>query len=97
MTAYIIARIEVTDPEDYKLYAAQTVAMAGKRRAAPCMAKGGAMTQVEGSGPDRHVLIRLSDAAAALGTGTNRTEYQGVLPNCPCGAVRGDLVIVDGV
>ena len=28
MTAYIIARIEVTDPQDYATYAGQTVALA---------------------------------------------------------------------
>lgn len=28
MAAYLIARINVTDPEDYKAYASQTVALA---------------------------------------------------------------------
>ena len=94
MTAYIIARIEVTDPEAYKAYASQTVALA-ERFGGRFLVKGGAMTQLEGSGPARQVVIAFPDRAAAE-TFYTSDEYRAILP-IALRASRRDLVIVDGV
>ena len=94
MTVYIIARIEVTDPEDYKTYASQTVAQAEKA-GGTFLVKGGPMTQVEGSGPDRHVVISFPTREQALAW-YHSPEYQAILPIALRSSTR-DLVIVDGI
>ncbi len=94
MTAYIIARIEVTDLEDYKTYASQTVALAEKA-GGTFLVKGGPMTQVEGSGPDRHVIISFPTREQALAW-YESPEYQAILP-IALRSSRRDLVVVDGI
>ncbi|HEY9021552.1 MAG TPA: DUF1330 domain-containing protein [Paracoccaceae bacterium] len=94
MTAYIIARIEVTDLEDYKTYASQTVALA-EEAGGTFLVKGGPMTQVEGSGPDRHVVISFPTREQALAW-YHSPEYQAILPIALRSSTR-DLVIVDGI
>ena len=94
MAAYIIARITVTDPADYATYAAQTGALA-ERYGGRFLVKGGAMTQPEGQGPDRHVVLEFPDRAAAEAWYAS-PEYQAILPIALRASTR-DLVIVDGV
>ncbi len=94
MPAYMIARIEVTDPEDYAAYASQTVALA-ERYGGRFLVKGGAMTQLEGAGPDRHVVVEFPDRATAEAWYAS-AEYQAILP-IALRASRRDLVIVEGV
>lgn len=94
MTAYIIARIQVTDLEDYKTYASQTVAMAEKA-GGTFLVKGGPMTQIEGTGPDRHVVISFPTREQALAW-YHSPEYQAILPIALRSSTR-DLVIVDGI
>ena len=94
MTAYIIARIDVTDPEDYMTYAAQTVALAEKW-GGTFLVKGGAQTFVEGDGPSRHVLIAFPDKATAEAWYAS-AEYQEILPIALRSSKR-DIVVVEGV
>ncbi|WP_316013209.1 DUF1330 domain-containing protein [Roseobacter sp. HKCCA0434] len=94
MSAYIIARIEVTDAEAYAKYASQTVALAEKF-GGEFLVKAGAMVQKEGSGPQRHVVIRFSDRAAAERF-YDSAEYREILPIALSASAR-DLVIVEGV
>jgi uncharacterized protein (DUF1330 family) len=94
MPAYIIARIEVTDPEDYATYARQTVALA-ERHGGRFLVKGGPMAQLEGSGPARHVVIEFPDRATAEAWYAS-PEYRAILP-VALRASRRDLVIVEGV
>lgn len=94
MSAYVIARITVTDPEDYQTYARQTVALAEKA-GARFLVKGGAQTQVEGLCPDRHVIIEFPDRQRALDW-YNSKEYQRILPIALSSSER-DIVIVDGL
>lgn len=94
MPAYMIARIEVTDPEDYATYARQTVALA-ERFGGRFLVKGGPMTQLEGAGPERHVVVEFPDRAAAEAWYAS-PEYQAILP-VALRASRRDLVIVEGV
>ena len=93
MTAYVIARINVTDPEDYQTYASQTVALAEKS-GGRFLVKGGRQTQVEGNGPDRHVIIEFPDYDTALNW-YNSDAYQRILPIALSSSER-DIVVVDG-
>ena len=94
MPAYIIARIEVTDPEDYATYARQTVALA-ERHGGRFLVKGGAQTQLEGNSPDRHVIIEFSDRQSALDW-YNSDAYRRILPIALSSSER-DIVVVDGI
>ncbi len=93
MPAYIIARIDVSDPADYATYASQTVALA-ERHGGRFLVKGGAMTQLEGEGPARHVVIEFPDRATAEAWYSS-PDYQSILP-IALRSSRRDLVIVDG-
>ncbi|SOH93554.1 Uncharacterized conserved protein, DUF1330 family [Monaibacterium marinum] len=94
MSAYIIARIDVTDAQEYSKYASQTVALAEKF-GGEFLVKAGTMTQLEGTGPQRHVVIQFSDRAAAERF-YHSAEYAEILPIAVASSQR-DLVIVDGV
>ena len=94
MSAYVIARIEVTDPERYAIYAAQTVDLA-QQFGGEFLVKAGPLVQLEGSGPERHVVIRFPDRAAAQRF-YDSPEYGKILP-IALSASRRDLVIVEGV
>ncbi len=93
MAAYIIARIEVTNLEAYKEYASQTVAIA-ESFGGKFLVKAGAFEQVEGSGPDRHVVIEMPDVATAKAFYACDV-YQAILPIALKNSNR-DLVIVEG-
>lgn len=94
MPAYIIARIEVTDPDDYATYAAQTVALA-ERFGGRFLVKGGGQTVLEGNCPDRHVVIEFPDRQTALDW-YNSDEYRRILPIALSSSER-DIVVVDGI
>ena len=94
MSAYIIARINVTDPEDYKAYANQTVALAEKA-GGRFLVKGGMQTQLEGNSPDRHVIIEFPDHETALAW-YNSDAYRRILPIALSSSER-DIVVVDGI
>lgn len=94
MSAYIIARITVTEPEDYASYASQTVALA-ERFGGRFLVKGGAQTALEGNCPDRHVIIEFPDREAALAW-YNSAEYRRILPIALSSSQR-DIVVVDGI
>ncbi len=93
MPAYIVASIEVTNLEAYSKYAIQTAAIA-ESFGGRFLVKSGAYEQIEGSGPDRHVVIEMPDVATAhlfyFGT-----EYQKILPIALKNSKR-NLVIVEG-
>jgi uncharacterized protein (DUF1330 family) len=93
MAAFMIARIEVTNLEGYMKYASQTVACAEKF-GGKFLVKGGPMEQLEGSGPDRHVVIEFKDMAAAKAFYTS-DEYQKILPIALANSKR-DAVLVQG-
>lgn len=94
MTAYLIGRITVTDPQAYQEYARQTVALA-ERYGGRFLVKGGSPTVLEGDAPDRHVIIEFPDRQTALDW-YNSAKYREILPLAQ-GASRRDIVIVDGL
>lgn len=94
MSAYIIGRITISDPQGYATYAEQTVALA-EQFGGRFLVKGGAQTVIEGNCPDRHVIIEFPDRQTAL-EWFNSPEYCRILPLALSASSR-DLVIVDGV
>lgn len=93
MPAYMIARIEVTNPDEYAKYAQQTVALAAEF-GGRFLAKGGPFKQLEGSGPDRHVVVEFPDMETAE-RWYRSDAYQKILP-IALGASSRDLVLVEG-
>jgi len=94
MSAYMIARIDVTDPEEYAIYAGQTVALA-ERFGGRFLVKGGPQEVLEGEAPSRHVIVEFPSRAAAE-RWFNSPEYQRILPIALRASTR-DVVIVEGV
>lgn len=94
MSAYVIARINVNDLEDYQTYASQTVALAEKA-GGRFLVKGGTQTSLEGLNPDRHVVIEFPDHETALAW-YNSDAYQRILPIALSSSER-EIVIVDGM
>lgn len=94
MTAYLMARITVTDPHAYQDYARQTVALA-ERYGGRFLVKGGPQTVLEGEAPERHVIIEFPDRQTALAW-YNSADYRNILP-LALSASQRDIVIVDGI
>lgn len=94
MSAYIIARITVTNLQDYQSYASQTVATAEKF-GGRFLVKGGAQEVLEGNCPDRHVIIEFPDRATALAW-YGSDAYRRILPLALNSSER-DIVLVDGI
>ena len=75
MPAYVIADVEVTDPERYKDYTAHTPASIAKH-GGRWVVRGGETTVLEGEwDPGRIVVIEFPDVDAALGW-FNSGDYQ---------------------
>jgi uncharacterized protein (DUF1330 family) len=92
--AYWIARVTVTDPERYKLYAEATPA-AFNKYGAKVLARGGRYSQLEGEGRPRNVVIEFpsfDDAIACY----RSPEYQQARAH-RLGAGEAEIVIVEGL
>lgn len=94
MPAYIIGEIEITDPESYKRYTAQTPGVIAKH-GGRFIVRGGNGEAIEGSAPKRVVVIEFPDRAAAKRF-YNSPEYQEIL-KIRLSASSGRLFLVDGV
>jgi uncharacterized protein (DUF1330 family) len=92
--AYWIARVTVTDPDQYKLYAEATPA-AFKKYGATALARGGRYSQLEGEGRPRNVVIEFPSFEDALAC-YNSPEYQAARAK-RLGAAEAEIVIVEGV
>ncbi len=92
--AYWIARVTVSDPDQYKLYAESTP-LAFKKYGAVVLARGGRFSQLEGEGRPRNVVIEFptfEDAIACY----NSPEYQAAKVKRRT-AGEAEIVIVEGV
>ena len=94
MSAYFIARIDVSNPDKYVKYASKTLGIVEKF-GGRFLVKAGAFEQVEGGGPDRHVVIEFPDRETARAF-YDCAEYREILPVALANSTR-DVVIVDGV
>ena len=92
--AYIIAHIDVTDPEVYARYTAHTpaaIAAFGGR----FLVRAGRTEAREGAARSRNVLIEFPDFDTAR-TFYDSPQYREILPHALAGSVR-ELMIVEGV
>ncbi|MGF1657827.1 MAG: DUF1330 domain-containing protein [Rubrimonas sp.] len=90
---YVIARIDVDDPEAYALYTARTpeaIAAFGGR----FLVRGGAQRAAEGAARGRQVVIEFPDYAAACAF-YDSDAYRAILPFAWAASTR-DLVLVEG-
>lgn len=92
--AYWIARVTVTDPDQYKLYA-EDAPKAFKKFEAKILARGGRHSQLEGDGRPRNVVIEFSSYEDAIAC-YNSPEYQAAKAKRK-GAGVAEIVIVEGV
>jgi uncharacterized protein (DUF1330 family) len=92
--AYLIARIDVTDPERYAKYTAVTPGIAA-RHGGRFIARGGRYEAKEGTARARNAIIEFPDYDSALAF-YDDAEYREVLPHALAGSER-EIVIVEGV
>jgi uncharacterized protein (DUF1330 family) len=92
--AYWIARVAVTDPEQYKHYVEATPA-AFQKYGAVILARAGRTKQVEGEGRPRNVVIEFPSFEAAVEC-YNSPEYQAAKAKRR-GAGIAEIVLVEGV
>ncbi|MBN7807590.1 MULTISPECIES: DUF1330 domain-containing protein [Agrobacterium] len=90
---YWIARVDVNDAERYKDYVS-TAKPAFERFGANFLARGGAVTQLEGQGRARNVVIEFPSVQHALDC-YNSEEYQAAL-KIRKETADSDLMIVEG-
>ena len=94
MSAYMIALVTVTDPEQFKQYAA-AAGPATAKYGGKYLARGGATSLFEGEMPaERLVVIEFADRAAAE-TWYKSPEYQAA-KKLREGAATGTFMCVDG-
>jgi uncharacterized protein (DUF1330 family) len=94
MPAYLIGEIEITDPETYKTYTAQTPAVIAKH-GGRFIVRGGNGEALEGAAPKRVVVIEFPDRATAKRF-YGSPEYQEIL-KLRLSCSTGRMMLVDGV
>ncbi len=92
--AYWIARVSVSDPDQYKLYAEGAPAAFAKF-SARILARGGRHSQLEGDGRPRNVVIEFPSYDEAIAC-YNSPEYQAAKAKRKT-AGHAEIVIVEGV
>jgi uncharacterized protein (DUF1330 family) len=90
---YLIARIDVTDPDRYAKYVAATPGLAA-RHGGRFIARGGRFVAKEGTARARNAIIEFPDFDSAIAFYED-PDYQAVLPNAIAGSER-EIVIVEG-
>lgn len=94
MPAYIIAQINITDPQKYQEYA-KLAGPASVKHGARYLVRGGAKTELEGSIPyQRIVVTEFADVEAAKRF-YNSPEYQAARAK-RLGAADFNMIIVEG-
>ena len=94
MKGYWIARVTVSDPEQYARYVDAAPA-AFEKYGARFLARGGPCTQLEGEGRARNVVIEFDSYQDALDC-YHSPEYQAARAH-RANAGTADIVIVEGV
>jgi uncharacterized protein (DUF1330 family) len=92
--AYWIAHVTVSNPDQYKFYAADA-GITFKKYNALILARGGTHEILEGHGRPRNVVIEFPSLQAAIDC-YNSDEYQSAKAK-RVGAGEADIVIVEGV
>jgi len=95
MTAYIIVRITVTNPERYPDYTAETPALIAKH-GGRFVVRGGAPTALEGPEEARRIVVIEFPSRAAAEAFYNDPAYAQVRA-IRWEAAESELILVDGV
>lgn len=95
MTAYMIAQVEVEDPEAYSLYTARTPDVIS-RYGGRFIVRGGNPEVLEGALPGSRIVVIAFEDRAAAERFYRSPEYQEIIP-LRLAASTGVSCIVDGV
>ncbi len=95
MAAYIIAQIDITDPDAYEGYKAQVPALIEKY-GGDYLARGGAVEVLEGEWPMPRTIILKFDSMEVARAWYAAEEYQPVKALRQA-ASNGNIVLVEGV
>ncbi len=95
MTAYMIAQVEVQDPEAYSLYTARTPDLISKYGSC-FIVRGGNPEALEGQLPGSRIVVIAFEDRAAAERFYHSSEYQEIIP-LRHAASTGVACIVDGV
>lgn len=95
MAAYVIAHLEITDPEPFGQYREQVPALIEKH-GGRYLIRGGEAETLEGAWPVPRLVVIEFESNEAAKRFYNSPEYQAILPLRLAGA-KGDLAIVQGV
>ncbi|TWF53016.1 DUF1330 domain-containing protein [Neorhizobium alkalisoli] len=91
---YWIARVDVHNPERYKDYVAASK-VAFEKYGAHFLARGGAITELEGTARMRNVVIEFASMQAAVDC-YNSPEYQ-IAAKIRQEAADAEMVVVEGI
>ncbi len=94
MPAYIIAQVNVTDPEKYQEYA-KLAGPAGAKYGGKMLVRGGAKTPLEGNIPYQRIVVNEFPDVEAAKRFYNSVEYQAARQK-RLGAADFNMVIVEG-
>ena len=94
MAAYLVALIDVTDPDAYQEYATRAGAAAKKRGIKP-LARGGRTVSLEGAAPPGRVVIIPFDNMAAAQAYYDSPDYQEA-KSFREGAAKAQFFLVEG-
>ena len=95
MPAYIIAQINITDPEKYQEYA-KLAGPATAKYGGRFLVRGGAKTELEGSIPYQRIVVNEFKDVEAAKRFYNSVEYQAAREK-RLGAADFNMIIVEGV
>jgi uncharacterized protein (DUF1330 family) len=94
MAAYVIALINVTNPEKYQEYA-KRAGPAGAKYGGKFVVRGGAKTTLEGDIPFQRIIVNEFPTVEAAKKFYNSSEYQEARKH-RLGAAEFNMVIVEG-
>ena len=95
MPAYIIAQINITDPEKYQQYA-KLAGPAAAKYGGRFLVRGGAKTELEGKIPYQRIVVEEFEDVEAAKRFYHSPEYQAAREK-RLGAADFNMIIVEGV
>ena len=95
MAAYVLAQLEVHDPEGFQRYR-EKVAPLVEKFGGRYLVRGGEITELEGQFPRPRLVIIEFDGRAEAERWYHSSEYQAILP-LRLNSAHGVAVIADGV
>lgn len=94
MAAYVIAQIDITDPEKFEAYRAKVPATIEKY-GGRYVVRGGAVTPLEGTPPNPRIVVLEFDSVAAAKRWYESDDYGPLVPMRQA-AANGPVLIVEG-